>query len=85
MKDIQRGIVGGNPAPTTTQQAGRRDSPLEIQHPRCFSVANVPHPTGASAPPPYPQSQQPSAPSTGGPPPTTTPGRKPLERGEPFS
>jgi hypothetical protein len=30
MKDIQRGIVGGNAAPATTQQSGRKSDHLRI-------------------------------------------------------
>jgi len=31
MKDIQRGIVGGNPAPSTTQQSGMKNDYLKIK------------------------------------------------------
>ena len=31
MKDIQRGIVGGNPVPATTQQAGMENDYFKIK------------------------------------------------------
>ncbi|CAF0953792.1 unnamed protein product [Adineta ricciae] len=62
MKDIQRGIVGGNPAAATTTQQPPPPIP---------QMTNPGYPPSNA--PPYPYGQQPSAPVPGGQPPPTVP------------
>ena len=80
MKDIQRGIVGGNPPATTTQQSCMRNSYFIKIESFLFPLSLANNPYAASAASSYPPAQQPSAPPTGGPLPAAPAGSKRISR-----